>query len=116
MRGFPRSVSSSADLRRLHRLRPTYSFQVSPAELEDSLCASPLVQDAGVTSVYHDDHATEYPRAYVVPFDKEVLQGGPKAEEFAHTLRKHIEGKHAPYKWCVATRIAEVWEKPAAQC
>lgn len=77
----------------------TRSFQVSPAELEDSLCASPLVQDAGVTSVYHQDHATEYPRAYVVPFDKEVLKGGKKADEFAHALRRHVEGKHAPYKW-----------------
>ncbi|TKA55401.1 hypothetical protein B0A53_02325 [Rhodotorula sp. CCFEE 5036] len=84
---------------RLKELIKVKGFQVAPAELEDSLCASPLVQDAGVTSVYHDDHATEYPRAYVVPFDKEILQGGPKAEEFAHTLRKHIEGKHAPYKW-----------------
>lgn len=72
---------------------------MSPAELEDSLCASPLVQDAGVTSIYHDEHATEYPRAFVVPFDKEVLKDKRKAEEFAHTLRKHIEGKHAPYKW-----------------
>ncbi|GAA5980583.1 hypothetical protein JCM10908_001696 [Rhodotorula pacifica] len=86
-------------VRHLTDLLCPHSFQVSPAELEDSLCASPLVQDAGVTSVYHDDHATEYPRAYVVPFDKEILKGGPKAEEFAHTLRKHIEGKHAPYKW-----------------
>ncbi|POY71403.1 hypothetical protein BMF94_5715 [Rhodotorula taiwanensis] len=84
---------------RLKELIKVKGFQVSPAELEDSLCASPLVQDAGVTSIYHDDHATEYPRAFVVPFDKEILKGGPKAEAFAHDLRKHVEGKHAPYKW-----------------
>ncbi|GAA5994986.1 uncharacterized protein JCM10292_004470 [Rhodotorula paludigena] len=84
---------------RLKELIKVKGFQVSPADLEDSLCASPLVQDAGVTSIYHQDHATEYPRAYVVPFDKEVLKGGKKGEEFAHELRKHIEGKHAPYKW-----------------
>ncbi|BGO92933.1 hypothetical protein NBRC10512_006050 [Rhodotorula toruloides] len=84
---------------RLKELIKVKGFQVSPAELEDSLCASPLVQDAGVTSVYHQDHATEYPRAYVVPFDKEVLKGGKKADEFAHALRRHVEGKHAPYKW-----------------
>ncbi|GAA5913540.1 hypothetical protein JCM8208_000705 [Rhodotorula glutinis] len=84
---------------RLKELIKVKGFQVSPAELEDSLCASPLVQDAGVTSVYHEDHATEYPRAYVMPFDKEVLEGGKKAHEFAHALRQHIEGKHSPYKW-----------------
>ncbi|KAK4703654.1 hypothetical protein P7C70_g2558, partial [Phenoliferia sp. Uapishka_3] len=75
------------------------SFQVAPAELEDGLCSSPLVQDAGVSSIYNEDHATEYPRAYVVPFDKEVLEGGQKALDFAHELRKHIEAKYTPYKW-----------------
>jgi len=64
------------------------------------------VQDAGVTSVYHEDHATEYPRAYVMPFDKEVLQGGKKAHDFAHALRQHIEGKHSPYKWCVRLSLS----------
>lgn len=59
------------------------------------------MQDAGVSSIYHDEHATEYPRAYVVPFDKAVLEGGPKAEAFAHELRKHIEAKYTPYKWFV---------------
>ncbi|CEQ38933.1 SPOSA6832_00422, partial [Sporobolomyces salmonicolor] len=85
---------------RLKELIKVKGFQVSPAELEDSLCASPLVADAAVTSVYHDDHATEYPRAFVVPVDKALLVPGQHAEEFAHALRKHIEGKHAPYKWC----------------
>ena len=77
---------------------------MAPADLEDALCASPLVQDAGVTGVYHDDHATEYPRAWVVPFDKALLNpsadGSRRAAElFCHELRKHIEAKYAPYKW-----------------
>ncbi|GAA6059078.1 hypothetical protein JCM10212_002049 [Sporobolomyces blumeae] len=84
---------------RLKELIKVKGFQVSPAELEDSLCASPLVADAAVTSIYHDDHATEYPRAYVVPFDKKCLKPGPDADGFAQALRKHIESKHAPYKW-----------------
>lgn len=42
---------------------------------------------------------SSFRRAYVVPFDKEILKGGPAADEFAHSLRKHIEAKHAPYKW-----------------
>ncbi|GAA5922980.1 uncharacterized protein JCM15063_003488 [Sporobolomyces koalae] len=84
---------------RLKEMLKVKGFQVAPSDLEDSLCASPLVADAGVTSAYHEEHATEYPRAYVVPFDKACLVPGPKAEQFAHTLRLHIEGKHAPYKW-----------------
>lgn len=36
-----------------------------------------------------------------MPFDKEVLTDKKKGLEFAHELRKHIEGKHAPYKWFV---------------
>ncbi|GAA5850032.1 hypothetical protein JCM8547_000987 [Rhodosporidiobolus lusitaniae] len=84
---------------RLKELIKVKGFQVSPAELEDSLCASPLVQDAGVTSIYHQEHATEYPRAFVVPFDREVLTDKAKGEAFAHALRQHIEAKHAPYKW-----------------
>jgi 4-coumarate--CoA ligase len=94
----------------------TPRFQVSPADLEDALCASPLVQDAGVSSIYHEEHATEYPRAYVVPFDKRVLEGGKPAEEFAHALRKHMESAHAPYKWWVTLflfvfviSVADVW-------
>ncbi|KAM0750797.1 4-coumarate-CoA igase [Meredithblackwellia eburnea MCA 4105] len=84
---------------RLKEVIKVKGFQVAPAELEDGLCGSPLVQDAGVSSIYHEEHATEYPRAYVVPFDKEVLKGGKKADEFAHALRKHVEGKYTPYKW-----------------
>ncbi|KAI5477227.1 hypothetical protein MNV49_006600 [Pseudohyphozyma bogoriensis] len=84
---------------RLKEVIKVKGFQVSPAELEDGLCSSPLVQDAGVTSTYHDEHATEYPRAYVVPFDKEALKGGAAAEKFAHACREHIEKNYTAYKW-----------------
>lgn len=50
------------------------------------------------------------PRAWVTPFDKSLLQGGPNATAFCHELRKHVEGKVAPYKWCV-----ELVEIPAAE-
>lgn len=75
------------------------SFQVAPADLEDGLCSSPLVLDAGVSSIYHEEHATEYPRAWVVPADKAVLKGGLAATEFAKAVAKHIEAKFVNYKW-----------------
>ncbi|SCV68707.1 BQ2448_828 [Microbotryum intermedium] len=84
---------------RMKEIMKIKGFQVSPAELEDYICSSPLVQDAGVSSIYHEEHATEYPRAYVVPTDKGHLLGGAGAEAFAHALRQHIESKAAPYKW-----------------
>lgn len=84
---------------RLKELIKVKGFQCSPAELEDGLCGSPFVADAGVTGIYYEDEATEYPRAYVVPKDKSILQGGKKAEEFAHQVRKYIEGSYVHYKW-----------------
>lgn len=74
---------------------------MAPAELEDGLCSSPLVQDAGVTSIYNEDDATEYPIAYIVPFNKRFLSPGPDTETFAHELRKVIEEKFTRYKWYV---------------
>lgn len=52
-------------------------------------------------SVYNDDHATEYPRAYVVPFDKSLVGSSvtPAAKDFVQQVAKHVEGKLAPYKW-----------------
>lgn len=73
---------------RLKEIIKVKGFQVAPADLEDSLCASPLVQDAGVSSVYHEEHATEYPKAWVVPRDPAVLDGGEKAERFAREVAK----------------------------
>lgn len=73
---------------RLKEIIKVKGFQVAPADLEDSLCASALVQDAGVSSIYHEEHATEYPKAWVVPADKSVLEGGEKAERFAREVAK----------------------------
>lgn len=76
-------------------------YQVAPAELEDGLCTSPLVQDAGVTSIYDEEAATEYPIAYVVPFNKELLKGGRETDEFVRVLKALIESKYNSYKWSV---------------
>jgi acyl-CoA synthetase (AMP-forming)/AMP-acid ligase II len=42
-------------------------FQVPPAELEGILVSHPKINDVAVIGVYHEEHATELPRAYVVP-------------------------------------------------
>ncbi|KAF2003382.1 4-coumarate-CoA ligase-like protein [Amniculicola lignicola CBS 123094] len=65
-------------------------FQVPPAELEGILLSHPGVNDVAVIGVYHKDHASELPRAYVVP-----TNGLGKSEEDA----KHIE------HW-LSTRVA----------
>ncbi|GAA5881995.1 hypothetical protein JCM16303_003499 [Sporobolomyces ruberrimus] len=84
---------------RIKDLIKVKGLQLAPAEMEESLRTSPLVADAGVTSIYDDNEATEYPRAYVVPNDKECLVPGPKATKFAHDLRAFVESKHASFKW-----------------
>lgn len=86
---------------RIKDLIKVKGLQLAPAEMEESLRTSPLVADAGVTSIYDDNEATEYPRAYVVPNDKECLVPGPKATKFAHDLRAFVESKHASFKWFV---------------
>ncbi|KAL8278886.1 hypothetical protein RQP46_008757 [Phenoliferia psychrophenolica] len=102
---------------RLKEVIKVKGFQVAPAELEDGLCSSSLVQDAGVSSIYHEEHATEYPRAYVVPFDKTVLEDSEKAVKFAHEVRKHIEAKYTPYKWIRGgiVVVGEVPKSPAGK-
>lgn len=42
-------------------------FQVPPAELEGYLVAHPSVNDVAVIGIYSEEHASELPRAYVVP-------------------------------------------------
>lgn len=79
-----------------------HSFQVTPAELEAVLCACPLVRDAGVTSVYSNEHASELPRAYVVPVDENLLGNGlaTKAQlQFIQEVKKYVESHTARYKW-----------------
>ena len=42
-------------------------FQVPPAELEGLLISHPKIDDVAVVGVYSEEHASEIPRAYVVP-------------------------------------------------
>ncbi|KAM0787739.1 hypothetical protein ACM66B_003796 [Microbotryomycetes sp. NB124-2] len=51
---------------RLKELIKVKGFQVPPAELESVLLECPYVQDCAVIGIYHEDQATEFPRAYVV--------------------------------------------------
>lgn len=83
-----------------------HSFQVAPAELEAYLNAHPAVADAGVTAIYSDDDATEYPKAFIVPKDTSLLESSaklgqacPKTIAFVTEVLKHIESKVIDYKW-----------------
>lgn len=83
-----------------------YSFQVAPAELEAYLNAHPEVADAGVTAIYSEDDATEYPKAYIVPKDTSLLESSgklgkacPQTIAFVQKVMKHIEAKVIDYKW-----------------
>ncbi|KAJ9115688.1 hypothetical protein QFC20_001015 [Naganishia adeliensis] len=52
---------------RLKELIKYKGFQVPPADLEKLLLTNPKVGDAAVIGVHSREHATELPRAYVVP-------------------------------------------------
>ncbi|GAA5909877.1 acyl--CoA ligase [Sporobolomyces salmoneus] len=84
---------------RLKSLIKVKGLQVAPADLEASLLTSPLVEDVAVTGVYAEEEVTEFPRAFIVPVDKNCLRPGRQSDQLAQQLRKFIEGKHAHYKW-----------------
>ncbi|EON67618.1 hypothetical protein W97_06761 [Coniosporium apollinis CBS 100218] len=92
---------------RLKEVIKVKGFQVSPSELEAVLCASPLVADAGVISVFDAAQATELPRAYVVPTDTTLLtqhvlgetEASPELKRLGGEVRKWVEGRTAHYKW-----------------
>lgn len=89
---------------RLKEMIKVRAYQVAPAELEAVLCSSDLVADAGVVGVYDKDEATEWPRAYVVPRQAELLSGDnddrpKKLEALAAELRALVEARTAKYKW-----------------
>lgn len=86
---------------RLKELIKVRAYQVAPAELEAVLCGSDLVADAGVIGVYDESEATEWPRAFVVPRDAELVKGrdGKGLEELAVVLKGLVEEKTAKYKW-----------------
>ena len=81
-------------------------FQVSPAELEDVLCGCPLIADAGVTSIYVDTDASEWPKAYVVPNSAELVdaitsgsqQYASIVQEFSDKIKAYTEERLIDYK------------------
>lgn len=88
---------------RLKELIKVRAYQVAPAELEAVLCSSEAVADAGVIGIYDSSQATEWPRAYVVPRDPELVKNGDRAglERLAGELKALVEKRTARYKWLV---------------
>ncbi|CAN8098239.1 unnamed protein product [Discula destructiva] len=88
---------------RLKELIKVRAYQVAPAELEAVLCSSDLVADAGVIGVYDKSEATEWPRAFVVPRQLDLVQNKDRKglEDLASKLKSLIESKTARYKWLV---------------
>lgn len=87
-------------------IRTLTGFQCAPSELEALINSLDSVADTGVTSVYSDDDATEYPIAYVVPRNTQLLEACEKAGkatiesvEWAHSVRRFVEEKLIDYKW-----------------
>ncbi|GAA5886899.1 hypothetical protein JCM16303_006753 [Sporobolomyces ruberrimus] len=77
---------------RLKEMIKVKGFQVIPSELEGVLLSCPLIADCGVVGVWSEEHATEWPRAYIVP--------SPEADKktVADEARKWVESKLAPHK------------------
>jgi acyl-CoA synthetase (AMP-forming)/AMP-acid ligase II len=88
---------------RLKELIKVRAYQVAPAELEAVLCSSESVADAGVIGVYDEGQATEWPRAYVVPRDTQLVASRDRAglDRLAAELRALVEKRTARYKWLV---------------
>lgn len=86
---------------RLKEMIKVRAYQVAPAELEAILCSSELVADAGVIGIYDNDEATEWPRAFVVPQQAELVQSGDRQglEALAAELKVLVEKRTAKYKW-----------------
>jgi len=78
---------------RIKELIKYKGFQVPPAELEGILVSHPDIEDVGVIGVYSKDHASELPRAYVVPRD-----GLAKTNKTAQDIVKWLDKKVANHK------------------
>ncbi|CAD6568994.1 MAG: hypothetical protein CYPHOPRED_003016 [Cyphobasidiales sp. Tagirdzhanova-0007] len=90
---------------RLKEMIKVKGFPVAPAELEDLINGHPDVADAGVSSTYNEDEATEYPVAYVVPKSTEILKSIPgtgqiskSMVELVSALNTFIETQTVEYK------------------
>lgn len=64
------------------------------------------VADAGVTSTYSEDEATELPMAFIVPKDgtllSEAAKGStpsPRMIDLVKRINSHIEKQLINYKW-----------------
>lgn len=86
---------------RLKELIKVRAYQVAPAELEAVLDSSEAVADAGVVGIHDDSEATEWPRAFVVPRDLELLKNKDRKglESLAAELKALVEKRTAKYKW-----------------
>lgn len=95
---------------RLKEVIKVKGFQVSPSELENILCGSPLIADAAVTGIFNADEATELPRAYLVPTDKRLAgmcapgmsATTPELIALGEAVKKLVESKTIKYKWYVS--------------
>ena len=68
-------------------------FQVPPAELEGLLASHPMINDVAVVGIYHEEQATEVPRAYVVP-----AQGVPAGKKTEEDVKQWLAAKVASHK------------------
>lgn len=86
---------------RLKELIKVRAYQVAPAELEAVLASSDAVADAGVIGIYDASEATEWPRAFVVPRNLELIATKDRKglENLAAELKALVEKRTARYKW-----------------
>ncbi|KAK4056937.1 hypothetical protein OIO90_002187 [Microbotryomycetes sp. JL221] len=78
---------------RLKELIKVKGFQVPPAELEAVLLECPFVNDVAVIGIYHEDQATEFPRAYVVPSPQHTNE-----KDLDKKIIEWVSGKVAAHK------------------
>ncbi|KUI69974.1 4-coumarate--CoA ligase [Cytospora mali] len=86
---------------RLKELIKVRAYQVAPAELEAVLDSSAAVADAGVIGIHDESEATEWPRAFVVPQNVELVKSRDRKglEKLAAELKTLVEERTAKYKW-----------------
>lgn len=86
---------------RLKELIKVRAYQVAPAELEAVLASSEAVADAGVVGIHDASEATEWPRAFVVPRDRALVDNKDRKglDKLAAELKVLVEGRTARYKW-----------------
>jgi acyl-coenzyme A synthetase/AMP-(fatty) acid ligase len=71
---------------------------VAPAELEAVLLTHPDVADVAVIGIWMEDQATELPRAYVVPRNRDLLHSAKEREAFCKQVEEWMKDKVAQHK------------------